>query len=339
MGDPAMACDVSLQALNSFAFAVRARRLYRLREPAQLAVLPPLCQQYPDWLILGGGSNVLLQRDLDGLVIHNGLSGMNHHQLGHGRVLLDVAAGENWHALVRHTVAAGLWGLENLTLIPGSVGASPIQNIGAYGVELKDVFHSLLAMDLLSGETRMFDRNDCRFGYRDSFFKQDEGRRWLITRVRLILSTRAHPVIGYRDLAEHLALLKPARLSAQLISDAVAEIRRRKLPDPDVLPNAGSFFKNPVISRAHWRELQCHYPQAVHYPLPDGNIKLAAAWLIDQLGWKGREIAGAAVHENQALVLINKGGGAQAVLALAAQIAQSVKSRFGVELEIEPSVR
>ncbi|MDP1789885.1 MAG: UDP-N-acetylmuramate dehydrogenase, partial [Methylibium sp.] len=253
--------------------------------------------------------------------------------------IVEAGAGENWHAFVGWTLEQGLPGLENLALIPGSVGAAPVQNIGAYGVELKDRFDSLDAIDLRTGAAITLDAAACRFGYRDSVFKQALAGRCLITRVRLRLPQPPTAVLGYLDLERRMADTGITHPTPRQVFDWVCEIRRAKLPDPAVIGNAGSFFKNPVVTPEQCRDSIARDPAIVHYPMADGSFKLAAGWLIDACGWKGKSIGQAGVYEKQALVLVNRGqaiGGE--IVTLAQAIQESVYGRFGIRLEPEPVV-
>lgn len=309
--------------------------------PIPLAALPRL--------VLGGGSNLLLTGDFDGLVLHMATSGREILPGGGEHVLVRAQAGENWHAFVEWTLAQGLGGLENLALIPGTVGAAPIQNIGAYGLETKDVFHSLTAFDPASGEMVTMRAADCRFGYRDSVFKQHPERGLIIVDVTFALPRAWRPNLRYAELANELANELASGLTntvagqgaavptARQVADAVIAIRRRKLPDPQVIGNAGSFFKNPVVSAAQCAALLERYPALVHHRQEDGSEKLAAGWLIDQCGWKGKSLGAAGVYPKQALVLVNQGGATGAdVQRLARAIQADVQERFGVLLEPEP---
>jgi UDP-N-acetylmuramate dehydrogenase len=253
--------------------------------------------------------------------------------------LVEAGAGESWHGLVAWTVRNGWPGLENLALVPGSVGAAPVQNIGAYGLELKDRFHSLDAVDLVTGRSITLDAGQCRFGYRDSVFKQHLAGKSVITRVRLALPRPWQPVLGYLDLERRMAETGNREPDAQTIFDWICSIRRAKLPDPAVIGNAGSFFKNPVVTPEQCRDIIGRDPEIVHYPMPDGSIKLAAGWLIDACGWKGKSVGRAGVYDKQALVLVNRGGASGAeVVTLARAIQESVYGRFGIRLEPEPVI-
>lgn len=290
-------------------------------------------------MILGGGSNVVLRQDFPGLVVHIRTQGITIVKETENHVWLNVAAGESWHSLVEWTLAQGFYGLENLSLIPGSVGAAPIQNIGAYGVELKDVFVELSAIEVATGLTVTFTRESCQFGYRDSVFKQALLDKYVIHSVTLILSKQPQLNLDYPALRAATAAFPEHELTPERISETVIAIRQSKLPDPKTIPNVGSFFKNPMIAHARHQALLADFPGLVAYPVDAQTVKLAAGWLIDQAGWRGAELHGAKVHDQQALVLTNpqkKMG--HAVLALAASIQHSVREKFGVELDIEPRI-
>ncbi|MGN6648995.1 UDP-N-acetylmuramate dehydrogenase [Trinickia sp.] len=331
--------DYTLRAHNTFGFDARARWFCRIESPDQcIAALHDRRVAGLPHLVLGGGSNVVLTRDFDGIVLLVALAGKRFVREDDAAWYVEAAAGENWHAFVAWTLANGFPGLENLALIPGTVGAAPIQNIGAYGLEMAERFHSLRALELTSGQTVELDAAQCQFGYRDSFFKREGRDRFAITSVTFRLPKAWAPRAGYADVARALEA-GAGETTPQAIFDAVVAVRRAKLPDPATLGNAGSFFKNPVVDAAAFEALRAREPQIVSYPQADGRVKLAAGWLIDQCGWKGRAMGAAAVHERQALVLVNRGGatGAQ-VLALAQAIQHDVRERFGVELEPEPVV-
>ncbi len=287
-------------------------------------------------LPLGGGSNLVLGDRVPGLVLSVEMHGIGVEERPDGKVRLRCAAGENWHDMVTYAVDCGYYGAENLALIPGSVGAAPIQNIGAYGVELEEILVSLTAVNLRSGEPRNFRREDCRFSYRDSIFKHELRDQYCITEVCLELSTQPKARADYPVLVQYLRA-HDLRETPENIYAAVCEIRRQRLPLPAEVPNAGSFFKNPLVSPARAEAILQQHPELPHWPQQDGRIKLAAAALIDLLGWKGRMREGVGVHENHALVLINPGRqSASTLLAFAAEIQLSVRQAFGLELEIEP---
>ncbi|AHV92962.1 UDP-N-acetylmuramate dehydrogenase [Bordetella holmesii] len=326
-----------LRDLNTFRLASRAAAFVTLDDEAQLPAVSAWLARYPGCLVLGGGSNVVLGEVLSDLVVKVGLRGIRLLQTRDDAWLVEAAAGERWHDFVAHCTEQGWAGLENLALIPGTVGAAPVQNIGAYGVELADRFDSLDAWDLQQGRAVRFEARDCRFAYRDSVFKQQPGR-WLITRVRFALPRPWRAVLNYPDLQRWPAL-QQAEVDARTIFQAVCAIRQAKLPDPAVIGNAGSFFKNPLVDATVRESLLARYPELVSYAQPDGRYKLAAGWLIDQCGWKGRDLGPAGVHDRQALVLVNRGAAtARDILALADAIRTDVQGRFGVWLEPEPVV-
>jgi UDP-N-acetylmuramate dehydrogenase len=330
--------DFPLDALNSFGIAARALAyvpvhasdtLLALRAHPALSVMPRL--------ILGGGSNLLLTGDFPGLVLHICTRGIQLVGEDEQARYVRAAAGENWHGFVQWTLGQGWGGLENLSLIPGSIGAAPIQNIGAYGIELQERFHALTALDLVSGETLQLDRDACRFGYRDSIFKHELRDRAVILDVTFALPRQWQPSLRYADVAQELESRGLAQPSAQQVGDAVVAIRTRKLPDPALIGNAGSFFKNPLVPAEQRAALLERHPQLVSYAQPDGSFKLAAGWLIDQCGWKGKNLGRAGVYEKQALVLVNRGGASgHEIVDLAAAIQADVFAKFGVRLEPEP---
>lgn len=291
------------------------------------------CRQWPVTL-LGGGSNVLLPPVLPGLAVRPALDQWWLEREG-DEVLAHVGAGVNWHALVLGVAARGFWGIENLALIPGDCGAAPVQNIGAYGVELSDCLHAVQLIELSTGRMRWLSSAECAFGYRDSIFKRELNGRVVITRLILRLSRRPMPKLHYGDLASRLSDA-PTSLD---VANAVSAIRREKLPDPRELANAGSFFKNPLISSVQAQRLLERYPGMPHFPQEKGQTKLAAGWLIDQCGLKGVREGAFGVHERQALVLVHHGGGDRlGLLDFAGRIAEQVRARFDVLLEPEPRV-
>lgn len=330
----------SLKACNTFGVDVAARWFAEARDEVQAReALDTAAACGAELLVIGGGSNLLLTADLDAFVLR--MASRGRRLLGEEgrRVLVEAEAGEPWHPFVLWTLEQGLGGLENLSLIPGTVGAAPMQNIGAYGVELKDVLHSLVALDRQSGELREFAAEECAFAYRDSRFKREAGR-WLILRVRFALSRTPQLHLDYGPLRQRLQAQGIAAPSVLEVSRAVCAIRAEKLPDPHVLGNAGSFFKNPLVSEAQASALRAQWPGLVAYPAGEGQVKLAAGWLIEQAGWKGYRDGDAGVHAQQALVLVNHGrASGSELLALAQRIQADIRARFGVELEIEPLVR
>ena len=347
--------NVPLQPYNSFHIVAKAHQLVRLREPGDLQqILAELDLRAADKFVLGGGSNLVLTGDVRALVLKVELTGRRLVSQTDRAFIVEADSGENWHDFVAWTIDQGYFGLENLALIPGTVGGAPVQNIGAYGVELQDRFESLDAVDLDSGRSFSLDAAQCGFGYRDSVFKHASVQRAgpkafglkgraLITRVRFHLPRPWKPVLGYADLTRKLADSGKSAPSAPEILDWVCQIRRAKLPDPQLLGNAGSFFKNPTVSAEQCADIIARDPKIVHYHLADGSVKLAAGWLIEACGWKGKSVGHAAVYEKQALVLVNRGGphgGATGgeVMTLARAIQTSVYERFGIRLEPEPVV-
>jgi UDP-N-acetylmuramate dehydrogenase len=335
--------NTDLTALNTLALPARAAQLARITEAAQL----PLLMADSRWhdtprFVLGGGSNLVLSGVFDGLMLQMAISGRQLVSEDADAWYVRAGAGENWHDFVRWTLAQGWPGLENLSLIPGTVGAAPIQNIGAYGLEVAERFHSLETCDMQNGETVRFERNACRFGYRDSVFKQEgwhlEGR-FVITEVTFRLPKIWRPLTRYADIPAELDTRGIASPNARQIADAIITIRQRKLPDPAVIPNAGSFFHNPVVDTATAEKLARDFPALPHYPQADSRVKLAAGWLIEQAGWKGRDLGPVGMYEKQALVLVNRGGAVgNDVLALARAVQADVRQKFGVELTPEPIV-
>jgi len=329
-----------LREFNSFGVEARARWFCRVRSASELATIAaePRFDGLPR-LLLGGGSNLLLTRDFDGLVIKVEVPGLRDLDTHGDSRHVEVGAGENWHATVERLLAMDRPGLENLALIPGHCGAAPIQNIGAYGLELGERFESLQAWDFEAGQVVTLDAAACDFGYRDSAFKRNLAGRFAILAITLSLPLHWQPVAGYADVAHELKARGVAKPSARDIFDAVVAIRRRKLPDPAAIGNAGSFFKNPIVSREQHRALIAHYPSLVGYPLPGGRVKLAAAWLIDAAGLRGATRGRAGVYEKQALVLVNRGGAAGSeILALAREVQDKVAEKFGIALEPEPVI-
>ncbi len=367
--------NVPLQGCNTFGIVAKAHRLLRIRgtqDAQQVAASPELAGLAQR--VLGGGSNIVLTGDVRELVLKVEIMGRRVLDDNPRHTVVEVGAGENWHEFVAWTLDQNLPGLENLALIPGTVGASPVQNIGAYGIELQDRFESLDAVDLLTGGLLSLDAAQCAFRYRDSVFKHRaavcrpgsaggvasaragavagalEGARGmgladraLITHVRLRLPKPWRPVLGYLDIQRKMLDTGVLAPSARQIFDWVCAIRRAKLPDPQQIGNAGSFFKNPTVSGDQCEDIIAREPRIVHYKMDDGSAKLAAAWLIDACGWKGKSVGNAGVHERQALVLVNRGGRADPVtggevMTLAKAIQTSVYERFGIMLEPEPVV-
>jgi UDP-N-acetylmuramate dehydrogenase len=330
----------SLKSFNTFGLDVSARYLAEVHSVDDIKQLI----QSPEYnagnaLFLGGGSNVLLTKDVEGLVIRNLLKGITLVSQEVDHVFVKAASGEVWHEFVLLCIENGWGGVENLSLIPGSVGAGPMQNIGAYGVELKDVFYELEALNLESLELKTFSKEDCQFGYRESVFKHELKNKYFITSVTFKLTLNTILNTSYGAIQHQLDTMGVSHPSIKDVSDAVIAIRSSKLPNPKVLGNAGSFFKNPEVDASLFDTLKLTYPTIVGYPLENGHVKLAAGWLIEQCGWKGKVVGNCGSHKDQALVLVNYGGATGSeVYALALAIKTSVFEKFGVEINPEVNV-
>jgi UDP-N-acetylmuramate dehydrogenase len=329
--------NVDLAPFNTLALPGRAARYLAISTANQLADGELATARR---FILGGGSNLVLSGDFDGLVLHMAIPGKRLVGEDAEAWYIEAGAGENWHDFVQWTLAQGWPGLENLSLIPGTVGAAPIQNIGAYGLEVGELLHTVSAWDFEKRAFFAFDRSICRFAYRDSLFKQEGWHlngRIAITAVVFRLPKVWQPRLRYAELAQELAARQIATPSAREVANAIIAIRQRKLPDPAVTPNAGSFFHNPVVDAARAAELATSHPTLPRYPQPDGRVKLAAGWLIEQAGWKGKALGPVGMYEKQALVLVNRGGanGADVKRTMAA-VQHDVRAKFGVNLTPEP---
>lgn len=329
--------SISLKPYNSFGIDVKARYFAAFQNLESLqALLYETRLQTQKRLVLGGGSNVLFTTDYDGLVLRNEIPGISLVEADSDAYFVRVGAGVNWHAFVMDCIRNSRSGVENLSLIPGSVGASPMQNIGAYGVEVQDVIHKVEAWHMNDRVLVQFDRKACGFGYRESVFKRQYRNQFVITHVTFRLPRKPVYHTAYGAIQQELANMQVAELSIAAIAQAVIHIRTSKLPDPRVLGNAGSFFKNPVVTAHMHNELQQLFPNMVSFIQSDGTYKLAAGWLIEQCGWKGYRKGDAGCHENQALVLVNYGAArGSEIWELSQEIAASVKARFGVQLEPE----
>ena len=327
-----------LKKHNTFGIDCNAENLVRIRSETDLKEAIKL--PYPPVYVLGGGSNILLTGDLSGLVLKNEIKGIKVIEEDHQEVIIQAGGGENWHQLVCWSIKRNYGGIENLSLIPGTVGAAPIQNIGAYGVELREVFEKLEAINLRTGKKKIFYSTDCAFAYRDSIFKNTLKNEYCITQVCIRLTKTNHRLItGYGAIREVLQEKHIKDPTIQDISDAVISIRSGKLPNPEELGNSGSFFKNPEIDNEQFEQLQKKFPQIVHYELPDNKVKIPAGWLIEQCGWKGKRIGNTGAHASQALVLVNYGGASgKEVKKLADQIRSSVLNKFGIELSCEVNI-
>ncbi|QOC23467.1 UDP-N-acetylmuramate dehydrogenase [Wenzhouxiangella sp. AB-CW3] len=331
---PEIITDADITALSSFRLPARARELILLNHPDQLGQMPPTELRE---LMLGGGSNTVFIGDWPGRILLNRLSGVSFEPVDDEQVLVTAAGGENWHRLVVRCIRRGLHGLENLIMIPGSVGAAPMQNIGAYGIELAEVFERLRAWDRQTGRMRTFEREDCAFAYRDSYFKSIAPERFLITSVTVRVSRRFQPQTGYASLKNAMDAAGIRQPTPEQLAAHVMRLRRHRLPDPARMPNAGSFFKNPVLEANHAEQVLRDHPDLPHWPMPDGDIKLGAGAMIERLGWKGRSVGDAAVYDRHALVLVNRGQAkASDLKTLIQAIIDSVQQTYGLRLEPEP---
>lgn len=326
----------SLRAFNSFGVNANCRNLIKIY--SEQDIYDALLTYESPYKVIGGGSNILLAGDIEATVLVNQIKGIQVVDEDENHVLVTVGGGENWHNLVLWSISHNLSGLQNLSLIPGSVGAAPIQNIGAYGVEQSATFHSLRAISLSTGLTKVYYKEDCKFGYRDSIFKKQDAGKYIITHVSYMLSKEVNINVSYGAIRTELANRNIEVPTLKQISDVICDIRSSKLPDPLIVGNAGSFFKNPVVSEQAYETLLKKYPEIVAFPFGD-QMKLSAGWLIDRAGWKGHSQNGAAVYKNHALVLINDGtenGGD--IWQLAMDIQADIKSKYGVEIIPEVNV-
>ncbi|MRG47147.1 UDP-N-acetylmuramate dehydrogenase [Chitinophaga sp. SYP-B3965] len=332
--------NVSLRPYNTFGIDASARYFASFDSPEALQAIleDPKWQTVPK-MILGGGSNILLTKDYDGLVLKNEVKGIKVIKEDNEFVYVQAGAGENWHQFVMYCIDKNLAGLENLSLIPGNVGASPMQNIGAYGVEIKDVFYELEAWHTRDQKLVKFNKEACEFGYRESVFKRKYKDQFVILQVTYRLSKTPHFNTSYGAIEQEMERMGVKELSIRAISDAVISIRSSKLPNPAEIGNAGSFFKNPEISKEKYEALKEAFPAIVAYPLPHDQYKLAAGWLIEQSGWKGYRDGDAGVHAKQALVLVNYGQATgEELVELSWKVIESVKEKFGVVLEREVNI-
>jgi UDP-N-acetylmuramate dehydrogenase len=333
--------NVDLFPFNTFGIHAKARHLVTVNtvQEARESFKSDLFSKVPG-LILGGGSNILLTKDFDGLVIKNEIRGITTVAEDDGTLVLKVGSGENWHSLVMHCVDRNLGGIENLSLIPGTVGAAPMQNIGAYGVEIREVIQGVEAVEIETGATRKFSREECAFGYRESVFKQHLKDKYFISSITLSLTKKDHRFnVSYGAIKEVLEEKKVKDLSIRAISDAVIGIRKKKLPDPLLIGNAGSFFKNPSVDQRTFEAIQKNYPDVPSFRGEKNLVKIPAAWLIEQCGWKGKTIDNIGVHKHQALVLVNYGNGdGKKIWQLAMSIRSGVMEKFSVELQPEVNV-
>jgi UDP-N-acetylmuramate dehydrogenase len=333
--------SVSLRAHNTFGIDVKARYFTEVHdedEVRQLISQPVYAQNKV--LILGGGSNVLFTGDFDGLVIKSSLLGLKAHHVDEHTLTLAAGSGEPWHNLVMHAVQNNWGGIENLSLIPGTAGAAPMQNIGAYGVEIKDVIEKVDAVDVKTGVKRIFSNEECHFSYRESVFKHELKEKYFISSITLRLTKDKHLLnTSYGAIQDVLNQRSIINATIKDVSDAVISIRQSKLPDPQVIGNAGSFFKNPTVDKEAYETLRRSFPSIPAYPLDSQYIKLPAGWLIEQCGWKGKRLGNVGVHSHQALVLVNYGGGnGKEIYDLALQIQRSVHEKFNITLTTEVNI-
>ncbi len=331
--------NISLKPYNTFGIDVNANRFSTFSSIDELKSVLSERKENESLLILGGGSNVLLTKPFEGLVLKNEIKGFEIIEENDNEVVIEAGAGEIWHQFVLRCIEHGFAGLENMSLIPGSVGASPMQNIGAYGVEIKDVFDHLHAFEISTGEMKRFDKNDCAFGYRESVFKNIYKNQFVICRVAFRLKKNANLNTSYGAIENELQKMGITSPTIRDVSNAVIAIRKSKLPDPAVLGNAGSFFKNPLVDESLVEKIKATYPDIPNYPAESGKRKLAAGWLIETAGWKGKTIETRGVHKLQALVLVNYGGSTgKQVLDLSSEIIKDVQEKFGVTLEREVNI-
>ncbi len=331
--------NVSLKAYNTFGIDAKAKYFISITNKAELIEALQL-PQFSEYFILGGGSNMLLTKDIDIPVLHINSKGIEIIKTNDNDVLVKVQAGENWHDFVLWCIENNLGGVENLSLIPGNVGTSPIQNIGAYGIELKDTFVACAAIHIASQEEKVFSLGDCNFGYRNSIFKNEVKGEYIITSVVFRLTTKNHKInTSYGAIQQELEDNNITNPTIKDVSNAVIAIRQRKLPDPKKIGNSGSFFKNPVISKTAFELLQQKHAKIPHYVVSENEIKVPAGWLIEQCGFKGKRFGDAGIHENQALVLVNHGDAkGKEILALAKKIQDTVLHQFNISIEAEVNV-
>lgn len=329
--------DVQLKPYNTFGIEATAKYFVEISSIEQLQEI----LQNPDYqsnerLILGGGSNMLLTKDFDGLVIKIAIKGFEVLQENEDNIWIKAGAGVVWHDLVMYCINKGYAGVENLSLIPGTVGAAPMQNIGAYGIEIKEVFKELQALEIATGEIKTFDKATCNFGYRESIFKHDAKGKYVILNVTFKLSKKPTFHVEYGAIKDTLTEMGISEMSIKAISDAVIHIRQSKLPNPAEIGNAGSFFKNPEIPNTQFEALKAQFPTIPSYPVSEITTKVPAGWLIEQAGWKGQRFGNVGVHAKQALVLVNYGGGkGEEIKDLSQKIQASVKEKFGIQLSAE----
>jgi UDP-N-acetylmuramate dehydrogenase len=333
--------NISLRAFNTFGIDAKAKYLVRIdsKEAFKELIRTEIYRTMPH-LILGGGSNILFTKDFDGLIIKDELKGIEIVSETDDKINIRASAGENWHTLVMYCVQNNYGGIENLSLIPGTAGAAPMQNIGAYGVEIKETVLKVDAIDLQTGDERTFTNEECGFGYRESVFKKELKEKYFISSVTLTLTKKNHLMnVSYGAIQDTLKQMNVSHYTLQSISDAVIQIRKSKLPDPSVIGNAGSFFKNPIITLSHYQKLKMTYPQMPGYDSEHQQVKVPAGWLIEQCEWKGKKINHTGVHAQQALVLVNYGDAkGEEIFQLSRQVQSSVKEKFDITLTAEVNI-
>ena len=330
--------NISLKPFNTFGIDVKASRFATFSSTSELNEILK-SNKNESLLILGGGSNLLLTKDFEGLVLRNEIKGIEVISETDLDVIVKVGAGEVWHEFVLYCISQNFCGIENLSLIPGSVGASPMQNIGAYGVEIKDVFEKLEAVEIATGEIHTFDNATCEFGYRESIFKHAVKNQYVITQVYFKLSKKQNTNTSYGAINQQLELMGISKPSIKDVSDAVIAIRSSKLPNPKEIGNAGSFFKNPVIDLEHFLAILKEYPNAPSYPVGENQVKVPAGWLIETAGWKGKVVGGTGVHKNQALVLVNYGSATgEEIYQLSTDIITDINQKFKILLTREVNI-
>lgn len=336
--------NYSLKAHNTFGIDAKCSRFLEYESDAEaIEVTEILREEQLPYIIIGGGSNLLLTKDFDGIVVHSAIKGFEFEESEDDRqdadIIMTCGSGEVWDDMVAQSIAAGYYGMENLSLIPGDVGASAVQNIGAYGMEAKDLIRSVCMIEIATGKPWVIHNEDCDYGYRQSRFKKDWKNRFLITRVTYGLSKIFRPRLDYGNIRAELERKGIIEPTAQQLRDTIIDIRNAKLPDPKIEGNAGSFFMNPIVARSKYNELAAKYEGMPHYDVDADNVKIPAGWMIDQCGWKGKTLGRAGVHDKQALVLVNRGGATgQEIVTLCETIQKDVKQKFGVDIRPEVNI-
>lgn len=329
--------NFQLKEYNTFGISATAKEFVAVSNPTELATVLKSNQNI---FVLGGGSNMLLTQNIDKLVVHINLKGIEVTKEDENNVWVKAQAGENWHEFVLYCIEHNYGGIENLSLIPGNVGTTPIQNIGAYGVEIKDTFDNCTAMEIASQELKSFDKTSCNFGYRESVFKNELKNQYIITDVTFKLTKKNHNInTSYGAIDVELAKNNISNPTLKQVSDAVIAIRQSKLPNPKELGNSGSFFKNPIITKTDYEKIKQHYPEMPHYVVSETEVKVPAGWLIEQAGFKGKRFGDAGIHKNQALVLVNYGNATgQEILAVAKDIQNTILEKYSIQIEAEVNV-